>query len=250
MRSGYPQGWNRCRQCRQKVGVKGGYCSSRCEAAYAAAHPTPIIPPPPRTDVKVCVECGHEKPIEAFWRARRYRLGRDPRCRECLAVIRAQRRIANPIMPAVLAARLEGRGVRDDQTGCLEWDGNRLPTGYGYFSWKMHTVYVHRLSAAVHLGLDYQDRELCALHRCDNPPCFEPAHLFIGAGVDNQADCIAKGRKPVGELHPHARLSEDQVRVIRSLAASGVERPLIAIQFGVSNSLVDQIVWRHIWKSC
>jgi len=129
-------------------------------------------------------------------------------------------------------------------TGCLEWGRAQTKSGYGYFRWRGHTVYVHRLALALRLGLDW-DGGWQALHRCDNPPCFDPEHLFAGSAADNLADCIAKGRRPIlGE-----KLTEDAVRRIRELAALG-DRPrrLIAEEFGITASMVDKIVWRTHWK--
>lgn len=57
----------------------------------------------------------------------------------------------------------------------------------------------------------------CVLHRCDNPPCCNPAHLFVGTKGDNIRDAAAKGRAVVGEKNPFAKLTEEDVREIRRL---------------------------------
>lgn len=83
------------------------------------------------------------------------------------------------------------------------------------------------------------------LHRCDNPYCVNPDHLFVGTTAENNADCKAKGRNARGTKHPMNKLSEAQVLAIR--AASGKQRD-IAKQYGVSQGLVWHIKHRRLWK--
>jgi HNH endonuclease len=69
--------------------------------------------------------------------------------------------------------------------GCWEWTGSRHSKGYGHvwIEWKHYRV--HRLAAWLWLGFDL-DSDGLVLHRCDNPPCFNPKHLYIGTNSDNQ----------------------------------------------------------------
>lgn len=84
------------------------------------------------------------------------------------------------------------QGVRTE-SGCLEWPFNRSPRGYGKMRVGYRHVRVHRVVLERKIGRPLLDGE-CALHRCDNPPCFEPEHLFVGTQKENVADCISKGR--------------------------------------------------------
>lgn len=87
------------------------------------------------------------------------------------------------------------------------------------------------------------------LHRCDNPPCCNPAHLFLGTPRDNAVDMIAKGRRADtrGENHGSAKLTAAQVLEIR---ASKLSSNIIADQYGVSGRLIrvirQRVVWRHL----
>jgi hypothetical protein len=81
----------------------------------------------------------------------------------------------------------------DETTGCWNWRGKRLPTGYGIAHWKGRPIYAHRLSAILWLQLP-EHSTMYVLHHCDNPPCFNPKHLFIGTAGDNLKDCASKGR--------------------------------------------------------
>lgn len=90
---------------------------------------------------------------------------------------------------------------------------------------------------------------LCILHRCDNPACVNPAHLFLGTMAENNADRDMKGRarggsRP-GEKHHAAKLTDDQINEIRK--ATGLQRE-IAERFGVSQQSVSMIRNRKTWN--
>jgi len=93
----------------------------------------------------------------------------------------------------------------DPITGCWNWTGCRNNNGYGKMRYLDKNEYVHRLSA--HFYLKYALRsELKVLHRCDNPACFNPKHLFIGTHADNMRDCVAKGRHRSSAPWTHCKL--------------------------------------------
>jgi hypothetical protein len=119
---------------------------------------------------------------------------------------------------------------------CLVWTGARNDVGYGQMSVAGKVVYVHRRAWEVARGGIPAGMYVC--HHCDNPPCFLPAHLFLGTNSDNQRDAVAKGRKPRGEQHLGARLTDAQVEEIR--ATTGNQRE-IAKRYGVSQSLVSRL---------
>lgn len=143
---------------------------------------------------------------------------------------------------------------------CWPWLAGTV-RGYGYLQRggrRGGRVLAHRLSWEIHRG-PVPDG-LLVLHACDNPPCVNPAHLFLGTQGDNHADMTAKGRGystfrehpeiTRGEANNHAKLNADQVREIRRLAAAGWSRPSIARRFGVTRQNVRCIVtgqtWRHV----
>lgn len=120
-------------------------------------------------------------------------------------------------------------------------------------------ILMHRLSWEHHVGPI--PKGLLVLHRCDNPPCFNPNHLFLGTQADNMADMDAKGRRhkgPVdttnlhrGEQASWAKLTEAQVREIRArYVPRKVTQDYLASEYGVSRRtigmIIDRVNWKHI----
>jgi len=104
-------------------------------------------------------------------------------------------------------------------SGCWQWKGAISPTrGYGQFGVGGHQVAAHRASWMIHNGPIPAD--LFVLHRCDNPPCVNPAHLFLGTNQDNYDDRDAKDRVRHGSRHPRAKLTEALVIELRASTES------------------------------
>lgn len=126
--------------------------------------------------------------------------------------------------------------------GCWEYQGQRDPKGYGRISFYGVKRLAHRMSWTLRYG---DPGDLCVLHHCDNPPCVNPAHLFLGTVADNNADMMAKGRVShagagSGEDHPLCRLSDADVAEIRRAVAAGATQRETATRFGVTQS--------HVWR--
>lgn len=144
---------------------------------------------------------------------------------------------------------------------CWEWQGARLQKGYGQACWplewvKAGVVPVQReLSHRVALALGEAGNpftKLFALHSCDNPPCCNPNHLRYGTVKDNSRDMVTRGRHvPVslpGEINPKAKLTEADVRLIRSRRAAGERPTALAIEYGVSAMTIYRACKRANWK--
>lgn len=86
------------------------------------------------------------------------------------------------------------------------------------------------------------------LHRCDNPLCVKPAHLFVGTSADNAADKVAKGRQLRGAGHPSAKLTADQVREIRALNRSLINMSAVARAYGVSVPAIWNLLHNKTYK--
>ncbi len=138
--------------------------------------------------------------------------------------------------------------AKGDDGSCWPWTGTRIPKGYGYFSLGGKKRRAHRLawvfsSGPIPTGLH-------VLHRCDNPPCVNPAHLFLGTNRQNVDDMLVKGRSPrsPGVRNGRATITESAVREIRDAAAHGESQRTIARRLRITDSLVSMIVLQKIWK--
>lgn len=133
------------------------------------------------------------------------------------------------------------------ETGCIEWIGSKSKFGYGRVRVGENILSAHR-AAWESVNGEIPDG-LCVLHKCDNPPCINVDHLFLGTQADNVADMNAKGRQAVnkGEGNPRAKLTDEHIKRIRQDVRLRSE---IAIDYGISRVYVGSIqredVWRHI----
>jgi len=161
---------------------------------------------------------------------------------------------------------------------CWPWKGLRFSRGYGRFCVNGRVESSNR-TALVLSGVDIPER-MMACHSCDNPPCCNPKHLWLGTGAENAADCKRKGRTgKTGDNHPLRRhpelrkfgdkhhfrinpelipkgeqcgshkLKENEVIKIRNLISTGANSyNSIAAMFNVTPSNIRAIVVRKTWK--
>lgn len=125
--------------------------------------------------------------------------------------------------------------VRGPYSGCWEWTGSRERRGHGKTQIAGKDVRVHRAVYEALVGPIPEGMLVC--HHCDNPPCFNPAHLFLGTPLDNSQDRVKKGRTT-------RRLDSEQVAYVRENYVPGVSRwsrgnkMELAEKFGVSPSTI------------
>ena len=122
--------------------------------------------------------------------------------------------------------------------GCWIWEGCKTHQGYGHFrSGKTRNpMKAHRFSYELYVGPVPEG--LIILHKCDNPSCVNPDHLFPGTQAENSADRNFKGRQAKGEQNGKTKLTDEQVREMKRLRESGVSKEDVAQQFGVSTRTV------------
>lgn len=146
--------------------------------------------------------------------------------------------------------RIKDKIVIDPETGCHIWTGcKNCENGYGKIRFNGKMVYAHRLTYELQTGIKIPEgMDIC--HHCDNRACVNFEHLFLGTRKENMEDCFRKGRqskhaRPKGEKNGQSKLTEEEVIQIRSDPRS-LRR--IAIEYGISTSLVFQIKRREIWR--
>lgn len=162
-------------------------------------------------------------------------------------------------------------------SGCWEWQGFRSPKGYGRVNApRGRKVFAHRVAWL--LSRFVLPEGMLVLHRCDNPPCVNPDHLFMGTHADNSRDMVAKGRRfnPMrsaesrrkaarfgddhwARRHPElvvrgerrSDFTESDIRAIRDdYAAGGLSTRKLGAKYGISGahaySIVSRRAWRHV----
>lgn len=132
------------------------------------------------------------------------------------------------------------------ETGCWEWQGLKDVGGYGSIGVGGRHWKVHRLNWQMFNGQPVPEGMLVC-HRCDNPPCCNPDHLFVGTHADNNADKVAKGRQARGEDTAKSKLTDDKVREIFRLAHEGRAWRSIARGLGLDTVTIRQVLLGRTW---
>lgn len=161
---------------------------------------------------------------------------------------------------------------------CWPYQGAKFFRGYGAFKVKGRMLKAHRVAYFLHYGVDPSN--LLTLHTCDNPPCCNPAHLYLGTTQDNSRDAVLRNRmpkgdnnfarkypervprgdnhpsrlhpelRPRGEQHARAKLTDDLVREIWRLTSIGIGPAEISRRLCINKSTVENVKsgrgWGHI----
>ncbi len=152
--------------------------------------------------------------------------------------------------------------------GCWLWKSWKNEKGYGRFRVNRKAFLAHRVSYTIVNGQIPHDGSyhgICVCHRCDNPLCVNPRHLFLGKHIDNMIDRETKGRGnhirgkghfsktraanvARGDRHGRSKLTSDQVKEIRGLYASGdFTHAKLGVRFGINKTVIGDIVRRQTW---
>jgi len=148
-------------------------------------------------------------------------------------------------------------------SACWVWTGHVIADGYGHIKRGKTMVLTHRLSWELTFG-EIKDG-LLVLHKCDNPPCCNPLHLFLGTHQENMKDMVIKGRvgklygdenssrkypqnRPRGEKTHGAKLTTGKVQEMRSVFdAGGISITGLGALFNMSRAQTGKVVKRESW---
>lgn len=191
-------------------------------------------------DVK-CFMCGKDfdrgYPISASRSSRPQFCGSE--CRNLRSTIEKEKNLENRFWEKASI------GFSDE---CWPWAGRVSEQGYGVFDYQGRPQIASRISYWLATGVEPGDLDVC--HSCDNPPCVNPKHLWLGTASDNMKDASSKGRV-TGAINPRkgrdvntCRLEEEEVRHVRR---STLSRKELATLYGVSSNAIRLIQLRVNW---
>ena len=131
--------------------------------------------------------------------------------------------------------------------GCLQYTGKITKDGYGTIKIAGKSISAHRASYQSVYGSIPAGLYVC--HKCDNPLCINPFHLFAATHRENMADMRRKGRSRVGEKNHKVKLSESEVIEIRTRYSQGnVTQIRLAQEYGIGETQVWRIIHNIKWK--
>lgn len=142
----------------------------------------------------------------------------------------------------------EGPIVRPELGNCWQWFGSKGLKGYGNIRSEGKLVMAHRFSWELHFGAIAEGQLVC--HKCHNPGCVRPQHLFLGtnhAKGDRNGSRTHLELRPRGSEHKRAKLTEAQVLEIRDLYRKGWALTRLARKYGVFKQSIQAIVRRRTW---
>lgn len=147
-------------------------------------------------------------------------------------------------------SRFFSKVSKGEPGGCWHWNAARMQSGYGNFGIDNYVHKAHRVSYALHNGSIPEG--LMVLHKCDNPRCVNPEHLYAGTAKQNSQDAVRRGRhspgKVVGEASHLAKTTDVMVRNMAALHCAGFSEMDLVAMFGFSRSIVSSVIHGRAWK--
>lgn len=167
----------------------------------------------------------------------------------------------DPLNPEQINRFRNWTKICDSDDECWPWIGPLNDRGYGQIRIGKRMCKAHRIAWIITYGRDPHPK--CVLHTCDNPPCVNPKHLWLGTVGDNNHDMAKKGRSKRGDLNParlhpelmergeqryNAKMTEEKVRELRRLRSEGWQYKDLIQKFGIDLKTAWLIIERKAWK--
>lgn len=173
----------------------------------------------------------------------------DITCKACAEIVNDPRRKYPVFLSGDTHQNFWMRVDIREKDECWEWIGQRMSKGYGTYFFQHARILSHRYAYASTYG-EFPHEDL-ACHDCDNPPCCNPSHLFLGDRSANARDMVSKGRHNKnglkGERHPQSKLTEVEVLEIRKKYVIGNGK-ILAKEYNINDSIIYDIIARKLWK--
>ncbi len=152
-----------------------------------------------------------------------------------------------PSLTPVEISRFWSKIKQNTETECWLWLCGGGPDGRGRFWLRGKTYKAPRIAYYITTGIDPQKCMVC--HKCNNPICCNPKHLYLGNAKTNSLDCLFFGERVCGERQGLSKLTEVDVKLIRKLY---IQTPLsqraLAKQFNVAQNTIKQVIKYQTWK--
>jgi hypothetical protein len=198
-----------------------------------------------------CPDCEltHDVCLKSFLR---FKLGRTSgRCATCRNRRTTLHRKAYDFAKIANIRRRFEKSIVVQKNGCWLWSGYKNADGYGVMGIGRKVIKAHRVAYMIYKGEIPEGMNVC--HTCDVPSCVNPEHLWIGTQKENVLDmCLKKRHVPSsskGESHSQAKLSEEQVKLIRTMYTNlKISHASLSEQFGVSRGQIGHIISRKSWS--
>jgi len=185
--------------------------------------------------IKNCPACGSEMTYNCK-KGLAYSVENNKPCRRCSQSTRI--RVKTPVEQRFWSKV-------EKTASCWNWTGYKN-YGYGIIRINYENIGTHRYSWELHNG-KIPDK-LCVLHKCDNPKCVNPDHLFLGTPKDNIDDKVSKMRQCKGEQQHLNKLTEDQVREIKNTPKYFRSNIILSDKYNVTQTNIIGIRQGKIWK--
>lgn len=187
-----------------------------------------------------CAFCGKHK----YGAAQHY--SKDKKCIHCKSF---RGEIDQNDIPIMYIDRFFKCCEYDNQTDCLNWVRGKEADGYGVFRVNKVSYRAHRLSWYFKTG-NHPTSEEFICHKCDNPACVNPDHLYAGTAKDNNEDAFARKRNAIGSGRSSAKITEDDIPNMLEMRRRGQSFRAIGEHYSVHGSTIQNVFsgknWTHV----